>query len=40
MYSTASDLITKYYSPILEVVNKYNNEIKLNNNFGNINFID
>lgn len=40
MYSTASDLITKYYSPILEVVNKYNNEIKLNNNFGNINFVD
>lgn len=40
MYSTASDLITKYYSPILEVVNKYNNEVKLNNNFGNINFVD
>lgn len=40
MYSTASDLITKYYSPILEVVNKYNSGVKLNNNFGNINFVD
>ncbi len=40
MFSTASDLITKYYSPILEIVNKYNNDVRLNNNFSNINFID